>query len=187
MKRALFLKVPLALLTAVILFACKPNDDERGPQEDIYAGCCSGPLEYEVGAARVFVPNLFTANADGRNDRFAPLVNGNTRRIDNFQIRNRDGELLYEAATLDLNVHSSSWDGRSPGGELYSGRFTFSMDVVDENGVSARIEGAACLVLCDTPVIINNLEDCFFSLQHDGEGGVDGNLPAEEDESSCFE
>ena len=38
MKRALFLKVPLALLTAVILFACKPNDDEGGPQEDIYAG-----------------------------------------------------------------------------------------------------------------------------------------------------
>lgn len=56
--------------------------------------------------SHIFVPNAFSPNGDGLNDVFTPKIVGYSN-INNFQVFNRFGELVYSSA----NNNSPSWDG----------------------------------------------------------------------------
>ncbi len=53
-----------------------------------------------------YVPNAFTPNGDGKNDRFRPIAIG-MKSVDIFRVYNRWGQLLY--ASSDMN--GAGWDG----------------------------------------------------------------------------
>ncbi len=76
-----------------------PNDAEPG----IYP-----VLEPEVDP--FYVPNAFTPNGDGDNDRFAPVINDISNYT--FQVFSRLGELIFSSSEPD-----DSWDGRTRGGD----------------------------------------------------------------------
>lgn len=71
---------------------------------------------------QLFIPNAFTPNDDGYNDRFTP-VGDNIRTVE-FAIFNRSGDPVF-IATED----GASWDGRYEGRELplgvYNWRFIY--------------------------------------------------------------
>ena len=54
----------------------------------------------------IYVPNVFTPNDDGINDKFVVQTNGRTRYL--FQIFSRSGILVYETEAYYLE-----WDGRN--------------------------------------------------------------------------
>ena len=75
-----------------------------------------------LGEGLVFVPNSFTPNSDGRNDRFTGI--GENFTSFHLLIFNRWGELIYE--TRD----QSGWDGRYQGeiakGDVYVYKLSYS-------------------------------------------------------------
>ncbi len=56
-----------------------------------------------------FVPNIFTPNNDGKNDRFKPVIFGNLTKYE-FQIFNHFGEVVFKS-----NDPSAGWDGNIQG------------------------------------------------------------------------
>lgn len=64
---------------------------------------------------RVFIPNAFSPNNDGVNDRFLVFSDGAVANIVSLRIYNRWGGLLHEAFDLRPNEVGSGWDGRQNG------------------------------------------------------------------------
>lgn len=93
-------------------------------------------VEIDDCEAKLFIPNCFTPNGDGHNERFNPV----SQNLDTFNmlIFNRWGQLLFE--TSDLN---EGWDGKVNGQlcpigtYFYLIRYTTHCDYgLDKNGES---------------------------------------------------
>lgn len=81
--------------------------------------------------SQVFVPNTFTPNGDGVNDRFYVSAKGLTT-IKNFMIYNRWGQTVYEAHNIQPNDASVGWDGTYKGYVLEPDVFVVIVDAVCE-------------------------------------------------------
>lgn len=72
-------------------------------------------LEVEIEIKEITVPNAFTPDFDGTNDRFTILGGGPNDRIVSLQIFSRWGELVYEGKNLSLGDSNAGWDGNYKG------------------------------------------------------------------------
>lgn len=72
----------------------------------------------EICQVRVFVPNAFTPNNDGRNDVFLPVVQNEL--FYELKIFNRWGTLLYATSKV-----TEGWDGSFNGNGVPSGRYSY--------------------------------------------------------------
>ena len=77
----------------------------------------------------VFVPNAFSPNNDGVNDRLMVFGGPEVTRIVNFRVFNRWGDLIYERPELLPNTTTGTWDGRFKGELLGSDVFVWSADI----------------------------------------------------------
>lgn len=107
--------------------------------EDPITGCRgSASLSITVAPPLIAVPNTFTPNGDGHNDRFTYLIEGGIRRVLEFRIFNRWGQLVFDAKTSDPNGFPG-WDGAFKGrpqpSEVYF--FLIRLERYD-GGVEAR-------------------------------------------------
>lgn len=59
----------------------------------------------------IFVPNVFTPNADGNNDAFTIFGGPAVRNVRSLRVFNRWGALVYEGKDLPLNSPTDGWDG----------------------------------------------------------------------------
>jgi gliding motility-associated-like protein len=67
----------------------------------------------------LFIPNAFSPNNDGTNDRFTVIPNGHLRRF-SMQLFNRWGQLIF--ATNDKHA---SWDGTYLGAAADAGTYFY--------------------------------------------------------------
>ncbi len=88
----------------------------------------------------IIVPNAFTPNGDGVNDKFKQL---DCNTLNNFSMRiyNRWGELMFE--TADYN---DGWDGTFEGSECEMGSYVYVIDYAIPEGESGRKSGSFVLV-----------------------------------------
>lgn len=63
---------------------------------------------------QVYMPNTFSPNGDGKNDRFYPFGNG-IKKIAQFSIYNRWGQLVYQVNNVQASDASAGWDGTYKG------------------------------------------------------------------------
>jgi len=72
-----------------------------------------------------FIPDLFSPNGDGKNDRF--LVAGGS--IKNFKLKlfDRFGDLVYETNSFD-EASTKGWDGKKNGTDQPVGIYTWQID-----------------------------------------------------------
>ena len=97
----------------------------------------------------IFVPNSFTPNGDGLNDRLvvyggvaANLVGG-VRRM---QIFDRWGEMVYESRNLNLGDENAGWDGTHHGTLMNPGVFVYLAEVEFIDGSVLQFEGDVTLI-----------------------------------------
>jgi gliding motility-associated-like protein len=90
--------------------------------------------------SEVHVPNAFTPNGDGLNDRFRPLVKGITR-LDDFSVFNRWGELVFHSK--DPQAY---WDGRINGRTAPSGHYVWIFRAKDLAGKQYTLKGTILLI-----------------------------------------
>jgi gliding motility-associated-like protein len=88
----------------------------------------------------IYVPNAFSPNNDGKNDRFRPLAVGISKVL-YFQIYNRYGQLIYSSVDT-----FTGWDGRMNGKEQPSGTYVWKVAGIDFNGLQHVKKGTITLV-----------------------------------------
>lgn len=164
-------------LTLLLVHSC--DIDPPDTELNNYAPCCTDdPFVGTVGAGKLYIPNMITANFDGINDYFYPLVGPKIGKVENFEIRSAGGQLLFSRESLNLNEATHGWNAAISSTEVYRGLFRYRMEVSDIFDVKETLEGTACAFACDaSPDKIGNVDNCFYPVQHDGEGGLDPDLP----------
>jgi gliding motility-associated-like protein len=93
----------------------------------------------------VFIPNTFSPNGDGNNDRFYPRGTG-LFSIQNMRIFNRWGELVFQKANLFPNDALAGWDGRYNGKLANTDVYTYIIDIVCENSAILTYKGNIALL-----------------------------------------
>lgn len=87
----------------------------------------------------VEVPNVFSPNGDGKNDRV--IIDYKYMLHADLMIYNRWGQLLFQ--TKELN---SSWDGTTPDGEAESGIYYYVLKCVGNENIRIEKTGTITLI-----------------------------------------
>ncbi|MBA3829629.1 MAG: PKD domain-containing protein [Taibaiella sp.] len=95
--------------------------------------------------SQLFIPNTFTPNGDGINDRFYPSGKG-IGTIKRFSVYNRWGELLYQVDNMQINNPAQGWDGRFNGLQLKPDVFVYIVDATCESGEPLQVKGDVSIV-----------------------------------------
>lgn len=88
------------------------------------------------------VPNAFTPNGDGRNDRFRPIAIG-MKSIDVFRVYNRWGQLVYSNNNIEKG---SGWDGTFRGKGQDPGTYVWYAEGVDYQNIRVKRKGTVVLI-----------------------------------------
>ena len=83
--------------------------------------------------SQVFIPNTFTPNGDGSNDRFFINAHG-VSSIVRFSVYNRWGELVFQSLNSQPNDPGAGWDGTYKGMVLEPDVFVYVAEVICEIG-----------------------------------------------------
>jgi len=113
------------------------------------AGCTiSDSIFIEVlDVRKVYVPNVFSPNADGINDYF--MVYGdlsNVAMVEEFQIFNRWGAGIFDRSNFLPNDLQDGWDGTFKGQAMLPGVYVYTASVRFVDGLVLRYSGDLFLV-----------------------------------------
>ncbi len=108
---------------------------------------CSDTVSYDVIVRpefQFFIPNAFTPNGDGINDRFRGEGFGfDLNNPDNYNMKfyDRWGELIYETSD-----YAMGWDGTYQGKKLETEAFVYFISLKDTHGIEHKYRGTVSLV-----------------------------------------
>ena len=132
-----------------------PNPKVTPKESRVYAvigsngGRCVARDEIKINLvcnnSNVFIPNTFSPNNDGNNDRFYPRGTG-VFGIKSMKIFNRWGQIVFENNSFTPNDAAAGWDGKLKGLELVPDVYVYIMDVVCENSQVFPIKGNVTLL-----------------------------------------
>jgi len=115
--------------------------------ENVY-GCKAADdvvLHILCNQSAIFMPNAFTPNRDGRNERIYPKGKG-VKEIEWLRIYDRWGTLVFENTHFAINAPAAGWDGRSGNKEAPMGTYIYSMQTVCEGGEKFEFKGSITLI-----------------------------------------
>lgn len=108
-------------------------------------GYASVTIKLLCETSQVFIPNTFTPNGDGVNDRFYVSGKG-LGLIKRMAVYNRWGELVYEAYNVRPNDPGVGWDGTYRGEIVAPDVFIYVLDVMCSTGEPFVFRGDISLV-----------------------------------------
>ena len=91
------------------------------------------------------MPNNFSPNGDGMNDKFYPGGSG-INRIRYLRVFNRWGEVVFEKSDFAANDASAGWDGKYKGELLSPDVYIWSCEVICENNETLPFKGDVTLL-----------------------------------------
>jgi gliding motility-associated-like protein len=132
-------KDPLATPTAPTVYTvtvsneygCKTSDDIS--------------ITLKCDQSQVFIPNSFSPNGDGNNDKFYASGKG-IRQITKVMIYNRWGEVVFSSLNMQINKPASGWDGTYKGKPLSPDVFIYYIEAVCEMGDILQYKGDISLI-----------------------------------------
>jgi gliding motility-associated-like protein len=90
--------------------------------------------------AQVFIPNAFSPDGDGINDKLYVMGTG-INIVKSFRIFNRWGQLVFEKVNFSPNDPSYGWDGKVRGVAATNDIYVYTCEVVCENGTPYTYKG----------------------------------------------
>lgn len=118
-------------VTGTTAFGCATSDSTN-----IFLICDEG---------KVFIPNTFTPNGDGKNDIFYPRGRG-VKIVLYFRVYNRFGQLVYERTNFQLNDKTAGWDGTFKGQKLNPQVFVYATEMICDNNKIFKLSGNVTLL-----------------------------------------
>ncbi len=99
-------------------------------------GCDSIRILYLelLGEGEVYIPNVFSPNGDGLNDKVSVFANKDIKVIDVFRIFDRWGEMMYELYDFMPNNGNLGWDGTLNGQNVNPAVFAYYVEWRDKLG-----------------------------------------------------
>jgi len=94
----------------------------------------------------LYLPNAFSPNDDGINDRFFANTDTSVRRITNLRIFDRWGALVFERKNSVPNDPAAGWDGEIGGKPAMQGLYVYVIEVERADGVAEQYSGEVTLV-----------------------------------------
>jgi gliding motility-associated-like protein len=95
--------------------------------------------------ARVYIPNTFSPNGDGINDRFGVYVGPEVEEVLTLEVYDRWGGLSYRGRNLRADG-TEGWDGRISGTDAVAGVYVYSAEIVFRNGEVSKVSGEVVLM-----------------------------------------
>lgn len=77
--------------------------------------------------SRIFIPNAFTPNSDGRNEGFKIRADGVTQ-VNYLMVYNRLGQKVFERKNFQVSDQTAVWDGRYNGSPVSSGAYVYMIE-----------------------------------------------------------
>ncbi len=135
--------------------------------------------------AGVYIPNIFVINDPGDNSWLTVFSSETVFNIKAINFSDENGALLFSKANvLPNDPAGGGWDGSRPDGTFYKGSFSYEVVVEFIDGQQKTYQGKACAYHCNDEGFPNeNLPNCAFPTQHNGNGGWDTSLAKSE---YCF-
>ena len=131
----------------------------------VIKGCCQDPALYsEFADGRLFIPNVFTPNNDGVNDRLF-IYGDSIRQILDFEIKNYEGVIVFNKKHLPVNDYASTWDG-SFNDKVEQGVYSFVIFAESIKGYVWTVKGNVCICTCypETDKDFIPMRNCQFGL-----------------------
>jgi len=95
--------------------------------------------------ANVFIPNTFSPNGDGSNDKFYIRGRG-LDRVKSIRIFNRWGEVVFEQTNFPVNDPLYGWDGKYKGHEALPDVYVYQVEVFCDNSQIIHLDGNIALI-----------------------------------------
>ena len=96
--------------------------------------------------ANFYIPNTFSPNGDGSNDRFYPRGRG-LYLIRSMRVFNRWGETVFENRSFQANDANAGWDGRYKGNRAQPDVYVYQVEIQCDNGEMIKLTGNIALIL----------------------------------------
>lgn len=115
---------------------------------DIPSGCKDSiAVKVDVSECnKVFVPNAFSPNFDGINDRFDLFTSGCFTRLVAWRIFDRWGDLVYDLNDQSLEDDIVGWDGQINGQPAAEGVYGYRLILAYNNGTQKEFRGTVMLL-----------------------------------------
>ena len=113
-----------------------------------YYGCAARDtlcIKVFCESGQVFIPNLFTPDGDGVNDKLVVQGKG-IALIRSFRVFNRWGQVVFERSGFQPNDASSGWDGRVNGNLASPDVYVYTCEVVCDDGTVYPLKGNVAIV-----------------------------------------
>ncbi len=124
------------------IYAIIQNDLTTANNPNYIISYVGNIFEIKSPVSTLTIPNAFTPNNDGHNDKFMLFNNGYVQSNSfTFKVFNRAGQLLFK--TIDIN---EGWDGRYNGLLQDTGAYIWVMDFVNVNGTTEHRSGQVLLL-----------------------------------------
>ena len=81
-----------------------------------------------------YLPNVFSPNGDGSNDRFVIYKNKIPANIDRLSIYDRYGNMMYEQKNFEFEDNALGWDGTYHNNPVSVGVYVFVIEYTDFKG-----------------------------------------------------
>lgn len=102
------------------------------------------PKEDKAGG-KLYVPNAFSPDGNGINDRFEVFLEDSSAEIQSFQVFNRWGDLVFDGGSVLPGQGMGYWDGRISGKKADPGVYVWKIVVKHTNGKSVLLKGSVTL------------------------------------------
>jgi gliding motility-associated-like protein len=94
----------------------------------------------------VYIPNAFSPNGDGPNDKFEIYAGESVTKIKSFLVFNRWGETVFEYYNFDPNDPDGGWDGKHRGELMNPAVFVWFAEIEFVDGKTILYEGDVTLM-----------------------------------------
>ena len=107
---------------------------------------CDSLVHLILDTYRVYFPNAFSPNDDGRNDLFTVYAGADIEEVLRLQVFNRWGGLMYESEGLKPGAPGTGWDGVAGGKPAPNGVYVYQAAILTSDGQEYRVSGEVVLV-----------------------------------------
>jgi gliding motility-associated-like protein len=102
-------------------------------------------VKLDCATDRVFIPNAFTPNKDGRNETFFVAGSG-VKVIRNLRIYSRWGDVIFERNNAAINDRSAGWNGQVKGQPAETGTYVYVAEMECSSGFIFTRKGTVTVI-----------------------------------------
>lgn len=106
-------------------------------------GCfISESLFFQVVRSRdVYIPNVFSPNDDGVNDKFTLYTDSDVKEITKMEVFTRWGDLIFRKENFPPNDPDQGWDGKFRGENLNPGVYVYRLEILYGDDLKENLAG----------------------------------------------